>query len=95
MLDYDKLNSERLKPSHGLDVRIDKRLYFDKWSFNFYIDIQNIYNFQSELPSYIDVNRDAANAPIISGDNPNSYETKYVSNTAGTVLPSLGIMIQF
>jgi hypothetical protein len=95
VLDYDKLNSERLKPSHGLDVRIDKRLYFDKWAFNFYIDIQNIYNFQSELPSYIDVNRDAANSPIISGDNPNSYETKYVSNTAGTVLPSLGIMIQF
>ena len=95
VLDYDKLNSERLKPSHGLDIRIDKRLYFDKWAFNFYIDIQNIYNFQSELPSYIDVNRDAANSPVISTDNPGSYETKYVSNTSGTVLPSLGIMIQF
>tara|TARA_B110000495_G_C23013501_1_gene599788 strand:+ start:1314 stop:1904 length:591 start_codon:yes stop_codon:yes gene_type:complete len=95
VLDYDKLNSERLKPSHGLDIRIDKRLYFDKWAFNFYIDIQNIYNFQSELAPYIDVNRDAANSPIISGENLGSYETKYVSNSSGTVLPSLGVMIQF
>jgi hypothetical protein len=37
-------NSRRLKSSHSLDFRVDRRWNFDKWSLITYIDIQNIYN---------------------------------------------------
>ena len=37
-------NSRRLKSTHSLDVRIDKRWYLSSWSLIAYLDIQNIYN---------------------------------------------------
>ncbi|MBL1214589.1 MAG: TonB-dependent receptor [Ignavibacteriae bacterium] len=36
--------TERLTPTHSLDVRVDRRWDFDGWSLITYIDIQNIYN---------------------------------------------------
>jgi hypothetical protein len=41
IIDY---NSHRLKSSHSLDIRVDKRWYFSGWTLITYIDIQNIYN---------------------------------------------------
>lgn len=37
-------NTRRLKSSHSLDVRVDKRWYFAGWTLITYVDIQNIYN---------------------------------------------------
>jgi hypothetical protein len=37
-------NSERLKPNHSLDLRVDRRWFFDRWTLITYLDIQNIYN---------------------------------------------------
>ena len=37
-------NSERFKPSHSLDIRVDRRWDFEGWALITYIDIQNIYN---------------------------------------------------
>lgn len=37
-------NNDRLKPNHSLDLRVDRRWYFDKWTLITYLDIQNIYN---------------------------------------------------
>jgi hypothetical protein len=52
VFDWDQLNEFRNPASHGLDVRLDKKWYFQKWAVNAYIDIQNIYNFQA-IPSSI------------------------------------------
>lgn len=41
IIDY---NSHRLKSSHSLDIRVDKRWYFSGWTLITYLDIQNIYN---------------------------------------------------
>ena len=41
-------NTHRLKSSHSLDVRVDKRWYFAGWTLITYIDIQNIYNQQNQ-----------------------------------------------
>lgn len=38
------LNTLRLKSSHSLDIRIDRRWIFKKWILITYLDIQNIYN---------------------------------------------------
>ncbi len=37
-------NSRRLKSTHSLDIRADKRWYFSGWTLITYLDIQNIYN---------------------------------------------------
>jgi hypothetical protein len=37
-------NMARLDPAHSLDVRVDKRWYFDNITLITYLDIQNIYN---------------------------------------------------
>jgi len=36
--------SERFKPLHSLDVRVDRRWNFEGWALITYLDIQNIYN---------------------------------------------------
>ncbi len=40
----DKYNSLRLPANHSLNMRADKRWFFDDWVLITYIDIQNIYN---------------------------------------------------
>ncbi len=37
-------NTKRFKSFHSIDIRVDKRWYFDGWNLITYIDIQNIYN---------------------------------------------------
>lgn len=37
-------NSRRLKSTHSLDLRVDRRWIFKSWSMITYLDIQNIYN---------------------------------------------------
>lgn len=37
-------NSRRMKSSHSLDLRVDRRWFFAGWTLITYIDIQNVYN---------------------------------------------------
>ena len=37
-------NSDRMKPNHSLDLRVDKRWFFDRWTLITYLDFQNVYN---------------------------------------------------
>ena len=95
VFDWDQLNEFRNPASHGLDMRLDKKWYFQKWAVNAYIDIQNIYNFQAISQPYLDVERDDSGNPIIDPNNPQSYEISEIENISGTVLPSIGLMIDF
>ncbi len=92
---WNQLNTERNGSSHGLDFRIDKRWFFKKWALNAYLDIQNLYGFETETQPFLDVVRDASGNPIEDPNNPDSYLTKEVENTVGTILPSIGLMIEF
>ncbi len=93
--DYNKLNSKRNPLTHSLDIRVDKRWFFKKWALNTYLDIQNVYNFQSVRQPYLDVERDASGNQIEDPANSLAYKTYEIENTSGTVLPSIGIMIEF
>ena len=42
--DPDKVNSERTPINHSLDLRADRRWFFDSWTLIGYIDLQNVYN---------------------------------------------------
>lgn len=94
LLDYDLLNTERNGAVHQLDVRLDKRFFFEKWSLNVYLDIQNFYNYQAPLAPFITVVRDAEGQPLVNPNDPTRYQTTQIENFSGTVLPSIGIIIE-
>ncbi len=93
--DYDQLNEKRFSVAHGLDVRIDKKWFFKKLSFNAYLDIQNIYNFQFTGQPYLNVRKDTNGMPITDPSNPDSYQTYEIENISGNILPSIGLMMEF
>lgn len=93
--DWNKLNSERYPLSHSMDIRVDKKWYFNKWSINTYLDVQNLYNFKTTSQSYLNVERDALGFPVTDPSNPSAYKTYSIENVSGNVLPSIGLMIEF
>ena len=93
-LDYDQLNTLRFSPYHQLDIRVDKRFYFDKWSLMLYFDVQNAYNFQSESQDFFIREKDQ-NGNFILENMGTTYKLKGLENTSGTVLPTIGIMFEF
>ena len=93
--DWEKLNQERNPVSHGLDIRIDKKWYFKKLALDIYLDIQNLYNSKVETQPYIDVVRDVDGNPVENATNPGAYQINQLENSSGTILPSVGIMLEF
>ena len=94
VLNYDALNTERLNNVHGIDIRLDKRWYFKKWSLNAYMDIENLYNFKIQLPSEVGIDSAIGNE-IYTAQNNNQYSLYEIINESGTVLPSIGLLIEF
>ncbi len=92
--DYSKLNSQRFAAFHQLDVRVDKSFYLNKITMKFYLDIQNLYNFQAEQQDIL-VRAQDENGNFITTDNGTKYVLDVVKNTTGTVLPTIGIILQF
>lgn len=91
---FAELNQLRLQPYHQLDLRVDKRYFFDKWSLMLYLDIQNVYNFKAKLQDNIIREKDA-NGNFITVDDDSKYVLRGIPNTSGTVLPTIGIMVEF
>ena len=94
-LDYSRFNKERLNAFHQLDLRVDKSWYYNKWSLMLYFDVQNAYNFKSDQQDYLVRAEDGNGKPLTDPNDPNKYLLKTLKNTSGTVLPTLGIMIEF
>lgn len=104
--DYSRLNEKRLGTFHQLDIRVDKRFFFDRFNIALYIDIQNVYAFEAELQPFLNVFRDGQGQPIpLDGNesgllfNPHPdrdyYRTYLLENLSGTVLPTIGIVFQW
>jgi hypothetical protein len=93
-LDYSKLNSLRFSAFHQLDLRVDKAFYLNKITAKFYIDIQNLYNFQAEQQDIV-VRKTDENGNFLTTDNGTKYVLESISSTTGTVLPTIGIILVF
>ncbi len=93
ILNYDLLNTERLPSIHQLDFRIDKVFYFKNSRFNIYLDVQNLYNFQTEAPPYLSIAVDENNEPLV--DENQNFVPDYIDNIVGRVLPSIGFQFNF
>ncbi len=93
--DYDLLNTERLPWFHQLDVRVDKKWFFKSWSLNMYLDIQNFYNFEAVKPDVLTVERDASGDPVVNPNDQTRYNSYFIEDAAGQVLPSIGVIVAY
>lgn len=95
VLDYNRLNEERIPNFHSLDFRLDKKFFFTKWTLQLYLDVQNAYGAQfAGAPVLIAAGRDDAGTPLIDPNNPGSYQLKFLENNTGNVLPSIGLIVE-
>jgi hypothetical protein len=92
--DYRLYNTGRLANFHQLDMRVDKEYFFKNWSLTFYLDIQNVYNFKSKEPDVLVQVKDTNGKPLVDPENPNRYILKYLPMESGTVLPTIGIIVE-
>ena len=99
ILDYSRINENTLSEFHQLDIRVDKTWNFKKWGLNIYLDIQNLYGFKAEERPLLIPKEDVQQNQIVA--NPSaSYDQQYydmedVQNSSGTILPTIGIIIDF
>lgn len=92
--DYRLYNTGRLADFHQLDLRIDKEYFFKNWSLTLYLDIQNVYNFKSKEPDVLVQEKDTNGNPLVDPEDPDRYILKYLPMESGTVLPSIGIIVE-
>ncbi len=90
ILDYDRLGTVRLDPFSQLDLRVDKKWSFRKFSLDVYIDIQNVLAQSQPSPPQFGLERDDTGQVI----NPRNL-IEVSTNETGTVLPSLGLVVNF
>jgi hypothetical protein len=96
--DYSRLNQERSPLFYAIDLRVDYKWFFPKWSFNLYFDMQNLPGVVSGAPALILEQGDNGDQPvqiINQGQANESYILRNIPAGAGTSVPTLGIIIQY
>jgi hypothetical protein len=94
-LDYSRFNTERLEAFHQLDLRIDKQYFFKGWSLMLYADVQNVYNHKADQPPIVVRETDSKGNPLTDPTDPTRYVLKYIDGDSGTVLPTIGVIVEF
>lgn len=94
-------NTLELPAFHASDLRIDKKWFFRKITFDLFLDIQNWYNSKNPgLPQYT-FKRNADNTAFVTTDgqpiqqNGSNAIPLILENNDGSLLPTLGFIIEF
>ncbi len=100
---FDQLNTRRADLVSAIDIRIDKKWFFDKWSLNVFLDIENVTgNSVGEDQLILDRPLDENGQPIGNGIivNPDAprdqqeFQLKTIDTGTGTLVPSIGLQIE-
>ncbi|MBT2558373.1 TonB-dependent receptor [Hymenobacter sp. ISL-91] len=101
VLDYGRLNTQRLGTFQQLDFRLDKKINLRRLTFDFYVDVQNALALKSPAtPSYV-FQRTPDNSEFVSADGqplrPDGSNgiPVLLDNTGTTVLPTIGFIVEF
>ncbi|WP_036195024.1 TonB-dependent receptor [Maribacter antarcticus] len=89
VLDYDRLGEDKLDIFSSLDVRLDKKWNFEKFALNLFIEVQNILGQNNPSPPDYGLNRDASGMVV----QPRTLAI--IEQEAGSVIPGIGIVIDF
>lgn len=90
---FSKFNSMRLSPFTQIDIRVDKTFYFNKWQLGLYADIQNITSAKLKQQDAFTSTGEVENPQAPLGEQ--RYVMKYISQEAGSVVPTLGVTVEF
>jgi hypothetical protein len=102
--DYARLNTLRSDVINGLDIRVDKKWFFTRWSLNLYFDVQNVLANAVGFPQLIldrplDENNTPIGGPIIANPQAPTSEQRYllkeINDATGTRIPSIGVMVEW
>jgi len=93
--DNTQLNTLRIEPFYQIDVRVDKKYNFKKWTLDVFLDVQNITNNKTVERSEFSVERDSNGVPITNPSDPDSYIPRFIDNVTGTIIPGIGIVVEF
>jgi hypothetical protein len=101
VLDFDNVNGERLNAFNQFDFRIDKIVNLKKVSFDFYIDVQNLFAFKQQSPDYYTFQRNEDNTGFattdgldLAADGSNAVPL-LIPNINQTVTPTIGFIFEF
>jgi outer membrane cobalamin receptor len=101
IFDYSRINSQRLSAFNAADIRIDKKWNFKKTTLDFYIDITNFYGSEAKEADLYTFKRNAANTAFVTTDGKplmpdgSNAVPVYLKNSQSTILPSIGLIIEF
>lgn len=101
VLDYALVNSERLNSFKQIDIRLDKKWNMDRLAIDVFIDIQNVTNFKSTGSLQYTFKRNSDNTGFettdgqpVQQDGSNGVP-QILKDSSGTILPSIGFVIEF
>lgn len=91
--DYTRYNTGRLDAFAQLDVRVDKNYYFKSWRLGIYLDLQNVTKSVLRQPDVLMSTGVVENpeAPLAE----QRYKMKYIKQESGTLLPTIGLTVEF
>ena len=76
-------------------MRIDKKWFFENWSLDVFMDIQNLFGQVPDAPATLDVVRDATTgAPVADPTNPSRYQPRYIQANSGSAIPAIGLIVE-
>lgn len=94
--DYSRLNTLRTNGNFQLDFRVDKKWFFKKWNLDLYLDLTNLTFSKERAPQDLTVVRNPETQQIlIDLDNADRYQTKFLNTSSGSVIPTLGVIVEF
>lgn len=91
--DYARYNTGRLDAFAQLDLRVDKTFYLRGCMVGFYLDLQNVTASKLRQPDVLMATGAVENpqAPVAE----QRYRMKYIRQESGTLLPSIGLTVEF
>ena len=99
--DNSKFNTERLGAFHSMDIRLDKKWNYKKWTLDVYIDITNFYaSVQPQYPKFtfartIDNSTfQTTDGQSIRNDGSNAVPL-ILKETKPVIVPTIGFILEF
>ena len=91
--DYSLYNTGRLPDFAQLDIRADKSFYLRRCMVGIYLDLQNVTGSKLKQPDVIMSTGVIENPSAPASEQ--RYKMKYLKQESGTLLPTLGITVEF
>lgn len=87
--DYSRYNEGRVPAYCQLDVRVDKVFFFPRVRFGVYVDLQNVTVSKYHQPDVL------LSTGMVDPDDPRRYVMKTVAQDSGSLIPTIGLNVEF